>query len=710
MGLSRASVGAGVAFDSGIIQKENETDKTVALAGNPNVGKSTLFNNLTGMHQHTGNWPGKTVSNAQGRCTHNGSGYVLVDLPGCYSLLAHSAEEECASDFLCFGGADGVAIVCDATCLERNMNLVLQTLEITGSAVVCVNLMDEAKRCGVEVDIDELSRRLCVPVVGMTAKSRRAAESLLPVFERLPPAERRRDVPYPDYLEQALAPLTRALEPICGGRLNPRLLGLKMMLGDERYITGAEEFLGVSLSGSAEAGAALSDALAALMAEGISQQRLADDIARSLINEAHAVCDGAVVRTAGERTERDIRLDRILTGRRTGFPIMLLMLMFIFWLTITGANYPSDLLSVGLFRIQDLLLELFERLNSPQWLTEMLVLGVYRVLAWVVSVMLPPMAIFFPLFTLLEDLGYLPRIAFNLDRCFKRCSACGKQALTMCMGLGCNAAGVVGCRIIDSPRERLIAIITNTFMPCNGRFPTLITIIGMFFIGSAAGLFESLISAVGLTLIILLGVIMTLLVSKLLSKTVLKGVPSSFTLELPPYRRPQIGKVIIRSILDRTLFVLGRAVCVAAPAGLIIWLMANVTVGGATLLSHCAGFLDPFARLMGMDGVILLAFILGLPANEIVVPIIIMAYMSSGSIMEFDSLTELKALLVANGWDWITAVSTMLFMLMHWPCSTTCITVKKETGSLKWTAAAFLIPTAAGMLICLIFTTVARLF
>jgi len=319
------------------------------------------------------------------------------------------------------------------------------------------------------------------------------------------------------------------------------------------------------------------------------------------------------------------------------------------------------------------------------------------------------MAIFFPLFTLLEDLGYLPRVAFNLDKYFKKCSACGKQALTMMMGFGCNAAGVVGCRIIDSPRERLIAIITNNFVPCNGRFPTLIAILTMFFVASS-GIGGSVMSALLLTCLIVLGIAMTFVASKILSMTILKGIPSSFTLELPPYRRPQVGKIIVRSIFDRTLFVLGRAVMVAAPAGLVIWILANVTVGGDTLLNHFSGFLDPFARLMGLDGVILMAFILGFPANEIVVPIIIMSYMSTGTLIELDSLSELRQLFVENGWTWITAVSTMLFSLMHWPCSTTCLTIKKETQSLKWTLISFAVPTLAGIIICIAFANIARLF
>ena len=388
---------------------------------------------------------------------------------------------------------------------------------------------------------------------------------------------------------------------------------------------------------------------------------------------------------------------------------MILLLGIIFWITITGANYPSELLSKFLFSIQDKLTELFLYIGAPSWLEGILIQGMYRTLAWVIAVMLPPMTIFFPLFTLLEDLGYLPRVAFNLDNFFKKSNACGKQALTMCMGFGCNAAGIVGCRIIDSPRERLIAIITNNFVPCNGRFPTLITIITMFFTGIFIGPFRSLASTVLLTLVILLGIFMTLMISKLLSKTILKGIPTTFTLELPPYRKPQIGKIIVRSIFDRTLFVLVRAISVAAPAGIIIWVMANISIGDLSILTHCANFLDPFAHYLGLDGYILMAFILGFPANEIVFPIIIMSYMATGSLLELGSTTELYNLLSANGWTWVTAVSVMLFCLMHWPCSTTCLTIKKETQSFKWTLISFLVPTITGMIICFVFTSTVRL-
>ncbi len=429
----------------------------------------------------------------------------------------------------------------------------------------------------------------------------------------------------------------------------------------------------------------------------------------SLYKSAEHICQTVIFYDDQKYMDRQIAADRFLTGKITAIPTMALLLMVVLWLTIVGANYPSALLSKWLFSLQEPLINLFHFFKMPVWLVNPLVNGVYRVLAWVTAVMLPPMAIFFPLFTLLEDLGYLPRIAFNLDYCFKKCRACGKQALTMCMGFGCNAVGVTGCRIIDSPRERLIAILTNNFVPCNGRFPTLIAIITMFFITGSTGILSSVYSAAILTLVILLGIFMTMVTSRFLSATFLKGIPSSFTLELPSYRLPQFGKVIVRSIFDRTLFVLGRAISVAAPAGLIIYIMANITFAGNTLLAHTAGFLDPFARLLGMDGVILMAFILGFPANEIVMPIAIMAYMAESTLIEAENLFALRALLVENGWTWLTAVCTMLFSLMHWPCSTTLISIKKETGGLKWTLLGFLLPTVCGMLLCFLLATFVRL-
>jgi len=713
MGLTNESTGI-KAIDSGlVIKKLTPDDKVIAVAGNPNVGKSTIFNSLTGLNQHTGNWPGKTVTIAQGYCHYGNSTYILVDIPGTYSLMANSLEEEVARNFICFGDPDAVIVVCDATCLERNFNLVLQTLEITDKVVVCVNLMDEARKKNIRIDLDAIFQKLHVPVVGTTARNKKSLVKLVQSVSQLlcqPEENSTFQIKYSKPIEDAIAQLEPFIKQKIKKKINTRWLSLKLLDFDETLITALNQYLGYELMSDEEIQKQLYLAKKILSDSGITSDTLRDEIVASLVLTAEDICSDTVHFDKVNYNARDRKIDSILTNKWTGFPIMIAMLMGVLWLTITGANYPSQLISDGLFWIQDRLTDVFQYMGAPDWLHGMLVLGMYRVLAWVVSVMLPPMAIFFPLFTLLEDLGYLPRVAFNLDKYFKKCCACGKQALTMCMGFGCNAAGIIGCRIIDSPRERLIAIITNNFVPCNGRFPTLIAIITMFFIGAAAGPFESVFSAVLLTGVIVLGIFMTFIVSKILSKTILKGIPSSFTLELPPYRKPQIGKVIVRSIFDRTLFVLGRAVVVAAPAGLIIWVMANISFGNMTLLAHCSGFLDPFAKMLGMDGVILLAFILGLPANEIVVPIIIMAYMASGSIMELDSLWDLKQLLVHNGWTWITATSTMLFSLMHWPCSTTCLTIRKETQSWKWTAVSFAVPTIMGIIICFVFSNIARLF
>lgn len=710
MGLTANSTGAGAVDKGLLIEKNSKTDKVIALAGNPNVGKSTVFNELTGMKQHTGNWPGKTVSNAQGRHTYQGIEYILVDLPGTYSLAAHSAEEEVARDFICFGESDAAIVVCDATCLERNLNLVLQTIEITPNVIVCVNLMDEAKKKHIEIDLQHLEGLLGIPVCGASARSGKGLTELMESVRQITQKDSVNAVPirYSEPIEKAIERLIPALEPFCEGKIKSRWVALRLLEDDKTILEPLKEHLGVSLLEEPEVKRALEEGYKILEGEGITLPMLLDRITQNLIQKAERLAKACV--SCDKVSKRDRQLDKILTSKWAGIPIMLLLLGGIFWLTIVGANYPSELLSTGLFWVQDRLLDFFHFLGTPQWVEGILVLGVYRVLAWVVSVMLPPMAIFFPLFTLLEDFGYLPRVAFNLDHHFKKAGTCGKQSLTMCMGFGCNAAGIVGCRIIDSPRERLIAILTNNFVPCNGRFPTLIAIITMFFAGVIANpLLQSAVATLLLLGVIILGVAMTFWISRLLSKTVLKGMPSSFALELPPYRRPQIGKVIVRSVFDRTLFVLGRAVAVAAPAGAVIWLLANIKVGDVSALAACANFLDPIARWFGLDGVILIAFILGFPANEIVVPIIIMAYMATGTIVEYDSLFMLKELLISHGWTWITAICTMLFCLFHWPCSTTCITIKKESGSMKWTLASFFIPTAVGLTVCFIVANLSRL-
>ena len=712
MGLTKQSTGAHAMDEKLKIIKESEDEKIVALGGNPNVGKSTVFNNLTGLKQHTGNWPGKTVTNATGKYNHRNKEFILVDIPGTYSLMANSEEEEVARDFICFGNPDVTVIVVDATCLERNLNLVLQTIEITDKVIVCVNLMDEAKRKGITVDLVKLSLLLGIPTIGTSANLGQGLNELMDsiynvTFNKI--ISNPVKINYDERIESAISIIEERLNEMIKSKINSRWLALKLLENDISLLDSISKYLGFDITEDAEVVEGIRNGREYLNTNGINCEVLRDKIVSVIVGKSEKISKSVVSFRKEEYNATDRKVDKILTSKKFGIPIMILLLGVIFWLTITGANYPSQLLSDGLFWIQDRLSEFFVWIGAPAWVEGILVQGMYKTLAWVVAVMLPPMAIFFPLFTLLEDLGYLPRIAFNLDNFFKKSCACGKQALTMCMGFGCNAAGIIGCRIIDSPRERLIAIITNNFVPCNGRFPTLIAIITMFFAGMFIGPFKSVISTVLLLGVILLGVFMTLMMSKLLSKTILKGVPSSFTLELPPYRKPQIGKVIVRSIFDRTLFVLGRAISVAAPAGIVIWLMANVTVGDMSLLTHCANFLNPFAQAIGLDGYILMAFILGFPANEIVVPIIIMSYMATGSMLELESFTELRALLVYNGWTWLTAVCVMLFSLMHWPCSTTCLTIRKETQSWKWTAVSFLVPTVMGVIICFVFTSVVRL-
>ncbi len=708
MGLTKSAAGRG-AIDNGLVIERANNERVIALAGNPNVGKSTLFNALTGMNQHTGNWPGKTVTNAQGRCHTDERNYVLVDIPGTYSLMAHSAEEEVARDFICFGGSDTVVVVCDATCLERNLNLVLQVIEVGVPVVVCVNLIDEARRKHITVNIEKLEKQLGVPVVPTVARKKRTIQALLDRLDESGKQTTACSTVYAPPIEDAIDALTPLLTRKLGNKSRPRWLALRLLEWDASFLATLNNILGFSLTEDPEIAAILAQQRVELARKGLQGEALRDSMVGSLINHAQTVCEGVVLYNGNTYAGRDRRADRLLTGRAFGYPAMILLLMLIFWLTIKGANIPSQLLADGLFWIQDRLSELLAYLHAPSWLHDVLVLGVYRTLAWVVSVMLPPMAIFFPLFTLLEDVGYLPRIAYNLDRPFARCNACGKQALTMCMGFGCNAAGVIGCRIIDSPRERLLAILTNSFVPCNGRFPTLLTLLTIFFVGAAGG-HSSLLAAGLLTAVILFGILITFAITWLLSKTILRGKASSFTLELPPFRRPQIGQVIVRSMLDRTLFVLGRAAAVAAPAGLILWCLANITVGDAALLAHCADFLDPFARLMGLDGVILIAFILGFPANEIVIPIMLMAYLSQGSLTDIADPTQLREIFLTNGWTPLTAACTVLFSLFHWPCSTTLLTIHKESGSLKWTLLAAALPTAIGIVLCMVLTAVVHLF
>lgn len=604
--------------------------RTVALAGNPNVGKSTVFNALTGSRQHTGNWSGKTVACTERRL--RGGGLTLTDLPGTYSLRAHSEEERAAREFLVSGQACAVVLVADAGCLERSLILALQVLEVQKNAILCLNLMDEAAKKGIEIDVAALEQELGIPVIPCAARQGKGLHELEAAIRRAAAGE---------------------------NETHPTAI---------RYPAMDEDLTEEQRDDIATAAAALR----------------AEEIALTCVRQPECAC------------ARDDRADDVILSRRFGVPLMLLLLAGVFYITLFGANVPSEWLSTHLLALGTPFAGALAKLGLPPFFVSMLTDGLWRVLATVVSVMLPPMAIFFPLFTLLEDAGYLPRVAFQLDHAFQCARASGKQSLTMCMGFGCNACGVSGCRIIDSPRERLIAILTNSFAPCNGRFPLLIFLCSVFFAGSAAG------GALLLTGVIAASVGLTLLVSRILSATVLRGEAVSFALELPPYRMPQIGRVIVRSVRDRTLFVLARAAAVAAPAGVLIWILANVQIENTAILSHITAFLDPAARVFGIDGVILLAFILGFPANELVMPLIVMGYLSSGTIASGVDFASFRALLLANGWTVQTALCTLVLTVAHAPCSTTCLTILRETRSAKWTLAAVLIPAGVGLALCIL--------
>lgn len=668
----------------------------IALVGNPNVGKSTLFNYLTGMKQHTGNWSGKTVGTAEGIIRKSKNKIKLVDLPGTYSLAADSAEEEVTRDCLLFENFDAAAVVCDACCLERNLILALQTAELVPKVLIIVNMMDDARKKGIEINFSKLEKATGLPVVGISASTGEGMEKLEKAMEKLlehSGAQTFVPVRYPKGVKES----AERLFPLFKERY-----GVKGIYPVLAFLEGEHK---TSAAFKSRFGNLEKELEIALEKEKSILSQTADlkRISACRVLRAEEICLSALSLDPEKALKKDDVLDSVLTGKTFGIPLMLILFAFIFWLTVSGANYPSTLLSDVFSKIGIWFESLFEKLEAPPVLTSLLLDGVWKVLSWVVAVMLPPMAIFFPLFTLLEDVGYLPRVAFNLDKGFKASGACGKQALTMCMGIGCGAVGVTGARIIDSPRERAIAIITNSFVPCNGRLPALIALTSMFFTDSPV------LGALIMTAVLVFCVLTTLLMSKILSKTVLKGTPSAFTLELPPYRMPKIGKVIVRSVLDRTLRILGRAVAVAVPAGIIIWLCSNFSFGGKTLLEMLSAFLDPFGKIIGMDGKVLSGFVLSFPANEIALPIMAMAY-SGGELSQLGTLSETAALFFANGFTKITALCTAVFFLFHWPCATTLLTVWKETKSAKYTALSVLVPLITGTLFCFIINIVSKLF
>ena len=714
-------------------------DYVVALAGNPNTGKSTVFNALTGMRQHTGNWPGKTVSRAEGRFEQEGKRFKLVDLPGTYSLQAGSTDEEVARDFLLFGRPDVTVVVLDATRLERNLNLALQVLEVTDRVVLCLNLMDEARRHGIGIDPEALSRELGVPVIAASARKGEGIDALREAIARMARGEQPtrpfRILRHAVEIESRIATVADAVEAAIPGLPNARWVALRLLNADERVARAVRQRELGALAADVAGGSRPSErdeadppdhpeGVRILAVARDERWKLPPDFHDRITEAIFAAAEriAAKVQLSGLRRARfdlDRTLDRLLTSRLWGFPVMLLMLAVVFWLTIAGANVPSSMLATALIdHGHGWVRAALVAVGSPSWLTGLLADGVYLATAWVIAVMLPPMAIFFPLFTLLEDFGYLPRVAFNLDPLFRRAGAHGKQALTMCMGFGCNAAGVVATRVIDSPRERLVAILTNNFSLCNGRWPTQI-LVATIFLGSVApaGL-AGLVAAGAVVAVTLLGVAAALVSSWFLTRTALRGEPTTFSLELPPYRPPRILSTLYTSLVDRTLIVLWRAVVFAAPAGAAIWLVGNIHLGGQTLAHVLVDWLDPVGLLIGLNGVILLAYVVAIPANEIVIPTILMLTVltrgivgvgaGAGVMFELDQAQEVEVLLRGAGWTALTGVNLMLFSLFHNPCSTTIYTIYKETGSMKWTTVSVALPLVLGFSICFVVAQIGR--
>lgn len=650
--------------------------RTVALAGNPNVGKSTVFNELTGSCQHTGNWTGKTVDLAKDSFYYKFNDYTLYDLPGTYSLVASSMEEVVSRDYIESLDYDCLVCVVDATNFERNLNLVLQIAEVTDKIVVLLNLCDEAKKRNITINTKLFSEMIGLPVVSATARSGKGINDLLEEIHLIVTGATERKVnkiTYVNPIEQALHSLEFVGVPRCKAiRILEDGVEPEDYKEKEAYIK-AKNILGrFNLDGD----------------------NFTESLTSSIYQRSKLITRTVVKKTPSKAEERDKKLDKLLMGKYTAIPSMLVIFGIVLWITMAGSNYPSAMLQDLFSNFEIWLAGVMTSVGISETVISLLVFGILRVLLWVVAVMLPPMAIFFPLFAILEDFGLLPRIAFNLDPCFQSCGACGKQALTTCMGYGCNAVGVTGARIIDSPRERIIAIVTNSLSPCNGRFPLLIAIIAMFFSKN------TFVSTIILLSFIAFSMVMTLVSSQVLTKTVLKGESSSFVLELPPYRKPKFLKIIWQAVKEKILLVLFRAVIVAAPAGLIIWVLANTYHGDSTLLSIVANFLDPFGRFLGLDGVILLGFILGFPANEIVIPIILMAYLSTGEITDYSSLDSLRQILVDNGWTVVTALCTCIFSMFHFPCSTTLLTIWQETKSAKWTFMSVAVPLVVGIILC----------
>lgn len=666
---------------------------TVLLAGNPNVGKSTIFNTLTGMRQHTGNWSGKTVENAVGELDLDGDRYHLIDLPGTYSLTPCSEEERVAVESICFDPADAVIVVGDATSPARSVAMARQIAEMRGSVLLCLNLADEARRRRIGIDVEGLSQAIGIPIVTVTARKKEGYADLLGKLETLcrtpTPAI---PVSYGD-ADAVLEKLEQLLAPYCQSVCSARYVAGCLFEDDLPTVASLQERLSLP-----------ADLL--LQVDEILQSHTPTVTGGSLTE--HLYRESAALTARYQSGGGDIPLltrflDRLLLGK-AGIPLLLLLIACLLWISLVAANYPGEWLSTAFAAIESTLRPLTSFL--PSFLEGLFWDGGWRVLTWVVAVMLPPMAIFFPLFTLMEDFGLLPRIAFLLDAPFEAAGTSGKQSLPMCMSLGCNCTGIVGTRIIDDPLERKVAIATLNFIPCNGRFPTLLCLISLF--GKGSGL-HGIVQLGWLLLLLCFSVGMTMLTTVLLRHTVYRGEAVSPIMELPLFRPPQVGRVLLRSLLDRTLRVLLRAMAAAFPAGCVIWLLANLRIGNLSVLGELVRLLEPFGIAMGLDGAILASFLLGLPANEIVLPILLMCYSESGSLIAAEG-AALGNALSAAGWTGVIALCAGIFCICHFPCMTALATIQKETGDKNLTVLSAVLPTTVGILLCMAVNLIAKIF
>lgn len=645
---------------------DNMKKKRACFVGNPNVGKSSLFNFLTHKNEHTGNWTGKTVKNAYATFSYKDTLWEVVDLPGTYSLIGESKEEKIASSFVCSLDYDLAVVVLDASNLERSIVLLLEVLDVTDRVIVCLNLMDEAKAQKINIDVLKLQQRLNVPIVITKASDGTGCARLCDEMNHF--------------------------------KVNPNIFKVKHEGKIANYLKLTNSYADKPVSYLYQEKNCEKESLQKVL-RFYKNYISREELLKSYIHCTDKLLENIVERKEQTLKKEDIFWNKILSHKISSFVVTSIIFLVILWLTIFASNIPSDLMFSFFASGESFLLSFFSFL--PDFIVQPLILGGYRTFYWVISVMLPPLIIFFPLFSYLEDYGLFPRIAFNMDKPFKKCGSCGKQSLTMCMGLGCNAIGVTNTRIMEDKKMRILAILTNNFMPCNGRFPAMITMLSLFFIRDTS-LFGSFLVALGLLLIIVLGIVLTFLWTKILNHFLFKKEEVMFILELPTFRRPSVWKTFSQALKEKAFPVLKRAMLVSFPLGILIYLLASWHLGNSTFLLLLVDKLNNFGHLFGLDGAIILAFILGMPANEIVIPSLLLCYTKSNALVSYTSMESLRHILVNNGWTWLTALCFLIIMLCHYPCTTTLLSIKKESKSWSYTILAFLIPTLTGLFLSFI--------